>query len=228
MMRVAIYCLEWARQAIALAKGRGPDQNSEGDLNQFERHEYYILKADHIYQSCRILLANLPFVFSPFARDAANTFVDRWTGSGPDQVQLCKACRYINDEVWAEMWDQQAACAQCKRGLQRCLSCDDSVCGEHAYYERFGRDLRNAYAHYEEAMADPNHRLRGEPIGYKTVRGIQATGWRRGQMWDREGWWLLGREYRLDGVSDALTDLESEFSAVLTEPSDRWKLREEA
>ena len=40
--------------------------------------------------------------------------------------------------------------------------------------------------------------------------------------------WLLGKRYGFDGVYEALIDLEREFSAVLTEPGDPWKLREEA
>ena len=113
--------------------------------------------------------------------------------------------------------------------MQNCSSCQRRVCEAHAYYTLFGKDLRDAYTHYEEAMADPEHRHRGEPSGYKTVRGIQAPGWMRGQPgWDFEGLWLMGLEYRLDDVHAALVDLERELSEVLTEPDDPWKLRQDA
>ena len=224
LMRVAIYCLEWARQAIAIRRRSPPDANPDADLNQFERDEYYILKLGHVYESCRILNKSWPSVFPSSARSAANTFVQRWTGKGANQQQLCRACRFNDYQIWEE----QESCSQCKQAEPTCGTCREHVCEAHAYYKRFGKDLRDAYAHYEEAMADPSHRRRGAPSGYKTVRGIQAPGWSRGPYWDRDSLWLLNKEYRLDGVHDALVELEVEFSAVLTQPDDRWKLRKEA
>ena len=224
MMRVAIYSLEWARQAITLVQGSSPDQGSGTHLNQFERDEYYVLKVDHVYKTCRILKGNWPSVFLPSAHNAAETLIQRWTGVGSEQRQLCKGCR-SNDYGVRE---QQEGCGDCKRATQTCYSCEKPVCARHAYYKLFGNELRNAYAHYEEAMGVPGHRLRGEPAGYLTVRGISPPGWARGPFSDRNSLWLLNREYRLDGVSDALIELEREFSAVLTEPDDPWNLRREA
>ena len=223
-MRVAIYCLEWTRQAITLMQEPAPDRGSGTHLNQFEKDEYYVLKVDHVYKACRILKRNWPSVFPPSAHNAADALIRRWPGSGSEQRQLCKACRSNDYEVW----EQQEGCADCNRATQKCYSCEKPVCATHAHYKLFGNELRNAYAHYEEAMGAPGHRLRGEPAGYLTVRGIRAPGWARGSFWDRNSLWLLNKEYRLDGVYDALVELDREFSAVLTEPGEPWKLREEA
>ena len=224
LMRVAVYCLEWARQAIAIRRRPLPDEDAGSDLNESERDEYYVVKVDHVYKACRILNRNWPPVFPQPARYAANTLIRRWTGKGPDQPQLCKSCRF-ND---LETYEEQEVCTQCRKARQTCESCQERVCDAHAYYTQFGKDLRNAYAHYEEAMADPTHRLRGPPTGYLTVRGTAAPGWSRGPFWGLGGFWLLSKEYRLDGVHDALVELEREFSAVLTEPADPWKLRPDA
>ena len=224
LMRVAIYCLEWARQAIAIRRRPPPDEDSTTDLNQFERDEYYVLKADHVYKSCRLLKDDWPRVFPHSARNAADALIDRWTGTGAEQRQLCRGCRYTD----LDMLEEQEGCTDCLSAQQMCHSCEKLVCAVHAYYEQFGNDLRNAYAHYEEAMANPAHRLRGEPGGYLTVRGVSAPGWSRGPYWDRDSLWLLNKEYRLDGVHDALVELEREFSKVLTEPDNPWKLRADA
>ena len=90
-----------------------------------------------------------------------------------------------------------------------------------------GESLRDTYAHYEEALADPCHRLRGEPLVYGVVRGMDVPAWKYGysgqvKLGDAargpDEWQLLGKEYRLEGVYEALVELEREFLAVLVDP----------
>ena len=222
-MRVAIYSLEWARQAITLVQGSSPDQGSGTHLNQFERDEYYVLKVDHVYKTCRILKRNWPSVFPPSAHNAADALIRRWTGSGSEQRQLCKACR-SNDYGVRE---QQEGCGDCKRATQTCYSCE-SQCAPDTHTTSCSGTNYETRTHTTRRRWEPGSRLRGEPAGSLTVRGISAPGWARGSFWDRNSLWLLNKEYRLDGVYDALVELDREFSAVLTEPGDPWKLREEA
>lgn len=86
-------------------------------------------------------------------------------------------------------------------------------------WQQSGKDLRDAYAHYEEALADPEHRLRGEPIGYGTMCGVEGTpGWSAmsvgspGRGLDSVE--LLGKEYNLLGVHEAFMVLKQEFEVV--------------
>ena len=91
--------------------------------------------------------------------------------------------------------------------------------------------LRDALTHYEDALADPEHRLRGNPHSYGRVRGMLYPGWMRFYSLPPatpDVVAVFGKHYSLDGVSEALVALEREFSAVLTEPDDPWKLREDA
>ena len=94
-----------------------------------------------------------------------------------------------------------------------------------------GQNLRNALTHYEEALANPNHHLRGQAHSYGRVRGVLQPEWRRlhtGVATRRaEGLFLLGKQYWLHGVHEALVELEREFSAVLIDP-ETGLLREDA
>ena len=88
-----------------------------------------------------------------------------------------------------------------------------------------GEDLRAAFTHFEEALADPDHRLRGDPRSNLRVRGIDIPFF--GAEYHRVGTpqdvlekgpdrvQLIGKDYRLERVYEALVELEREFSAVL-------------
>ena len=88
-----------------------------------------------------------------------------------------------------------------------------------------GEDLRAAFTHFEEALGDPDHRLRGDPRSNFRVRGIDIPFF--GAEYHRVGTpqdvlekgldrvQLIGKDYRLEGVYEALVELEREFSAVL-------------
>ena len=92
------------------------------------------------------------------------------------------------------------------------------------------KQLRDALTHYEEALATPEHRLRGNPHSYGRVRGVLYPGWMRFYSLPTatpEVVAVLGKHYSLEGVREALIALEHEFSAVLTEPDDPWELRED-
>ena len=172
MMAVAVFCFEQARQALGIDWVEARDAWTD-----FDAVERYILHADHVSESCRILNKNWPSPFpeSGGARHAANVFVRRWA---------------------------EAA------------------------------NLRDAYAHYGEALANPKHRLRGETNEYIIVRGIEiphsepryvaplTTG---APVIVR----VLGKGCGLHGVHEALTELEREFSAVLVD-ADTGRLREDA
>ena len=123
-----------------------------------------------------------------------------------------KACRILEQRGWPEPFPQSARnAAKAFVGV---------------WQEKKGKDLRDAYAHYEEALSDPNHRLRGEPAGYDTVQGVAGrpywwTGnsWKVGQGPDSID--LLGKEYDLRGVHETLVTLRQEFGKVL----DWWNER---
>ena len=93
---------------------------------------------------------------------------------------------------------------------------------EHAAY-RYGEGLRDAYSHYEEALARPQHQHRGTPVGVYSALGSELPQWMTGHMIDGKNGpeliWLLGHSYRLDGVHEALVNLESELSDVLIDPA---------
>ena len=96
---------------------------------------------------------------------------------------------------------------------------------------RAAAGLRNAYAHYEEALADPKHSLRGETNEYIVVRGIEISHWEPLYVAPRTTGApvtvrLLGKGYGLDGVHEALTELERQFAKVL-EDSRTGVLRED-
>ncbi|MXW23585.1 MAG: hypothetical protein F4Z96_02745 [Chloroflexi bacterium] len=83
-------------------------------------------------------------------------------------------------------------------------------------------DLRHAYAHYEAALARPDHRLRGEPLAYATVRGVQYPMWDQLVIsdWQKgpESVRLLGKQYDLHGVHEALAGLARQLAKVLEDP----------
>lgn len=88
---------------------------------------------------------------------------------------------------------------------------------------RAAKDLRNALAHYEKALANPKHRLRGETNQYIIVCGIEVPHW--DQLYIAplpEGApvmvRLLGKGYALHGVHEALMELERQFAEVLENP----------
>ena len=94
-----------------------------------------------------------------------------------------------------------------------------------------GESLRHAYAHYETALAELDHELRGEPLSYGTVLGVEypmwdqlvVSDWQKGPERVR----LLGKKYDLHGVHEALTELERQLAKVLEDPT-TGGLREEA
>ena len=228
-MAVAVFCLEQARQAMALAQDSSGEPNSWRGLDEFDRVEFYVLKLDHVHESCRILNRNWPSVFASPARNAANSFVQLWNGSTNEQ--RCEACAKNEPDEGATR-QLQANCQDCKKTNRQCLSCQKPMCKAHSVY-RFGELLRNAYSHYEEALATPDHRYRGEPFsGGRTVRDVSVPSWMKmlvatpGEGPDSVR--LLSKEYRLDGVHEALVALERELAAVLTEPDDPWKVRTDA
>ena len=227
-MAVAVFCLKQARQAIALVRDSSGEPDSWHGLDDFDRVEFYVLKLDHVYESCCQLNKSWPSAFAATARSAANSFVQLWNGTAAEQ--LCEACasHEFSDGPTRRL---QAECESCKGGQQRCRSCREPICDDHANHE-FGTDLRDAYAHYEEALATPGHGRRGLPVGSGRVRGVDTPSWGKRRLGTPgegpDGLWLLGKEYRLDGVHEALVALEREFSAVLTEPDDRRKLRRDA
>ena len=97
---------------------------------------------------------------------------------------------------------------------------------------RAAADLRNAYAHYEEALADPEHGRRGETNEYILVCGIEVPHWESLYVAPLTtgapiGVRLLGKGYGLHGVHEALTELERQFAKVLEDP-ETGKLREDA
>lgn len=61
---------------------------------------------------------------------------------------VSKACRILKQRGWPEPFPQSA-----RNAAKAFVS---------AWQEK-GKDLRDAYAHYEEALSDPKHRLRGKP-----------------------------------------------------------------
>ena len=228
MMAVAVFCLEQARQAIALFEPPdGPELS--GKFSDFHSVEAYVLKLGHVYESCCALYRDRrwPAPFTRSARRAATTFIHRWKGTDGDE--RCEACEG-NQYSSGPLRERQAECHACREGERRCRSCGEPMCNAHAHH-RFGKDLRNVLAHYEEVLSDPRHRHRGEPLtDGRTVRGVQLPAWwtmhigTPGQGPDSVD--LVGKSYQLDGVHEALVELEREFSAVLTEPDDPWSLRE--
>ena len=231
-MAVAIFCFEQAQQAIALVRKVPGEVQTWHGLNEFDRTEFYVLKLDHVYEACCQLNRGWPSVFTKPARSAANSFMQLWNGTATEQ--LCEAC--ASDELHDGPKRQlQAQCEACQDGKERCLSCLEPVCDDHARY-RFGTDLRDAYAHYEAALANPSHPLRADPRRCFTVRGIRVPSY--GQSHSGGGSLsdglkvpnrvdLLDKDYRLDGVFEALVELEREFSAVLIDP-ETGLLREDA
>ncbi len=209
---VAIFCLEQARKAIALVDGL------TGVDDSFDQIEQYVLKLDHVHEACCRLNRSWPVAFPRQARRAANVFIDKWNGNGARQ--LCSACAQ-NEPAGGLTRRRLEACVECKRGKMSCSSCLERVCAEHARY-RNGKDLRNAYSHYEEALADPEHRLRGKPAGSITVLGVGLPRWMTAYVADQQQGpdrlLLLGYDYRLDGVREALVDLEQELAKVLVDP----------
>ena len=225
-MAVAVFCLQQARQAIRLGKVSPQDLDPRFGIDEFDMAEYYVLKLDHVYKSCCQLNKGWPSAFSEDgpARQASDTFIRSWTGEGSEQ--LCETC--ANHESLAVAREQRAACASCKTGRQRCSFCPQSVCNKHAH-DKFGRDLRNAYTHYERVMANSSDRLRGEPSYCRTVRGVDSPDWARRIVSDPEKapetLWLLGKEYQLD-IYEALRGLVRESSEVLEAKA--GELREDA
>lgn len=117
---------------------------------------------------------------------------------------VSKACCILERRGWPEPFPQSAR--------------DAAKAFVNVWQEK-GKDLRDAYAHYEEALSDQNHRLRGEPAGYGIVQGVAdrpywSTGnsWRVGQGPDSID--LLGKEYDLRGVHETLVTLRQEFGKV--------------
>ena len=93
-------------------------------------------------------------------------------------------------------------------------------------------DLRDAYSHYEEALVNPEHRLRGEPYEYIVVCGIEVSHWEPIYIAPMDTGApvmvrLLGKGYSLQGVHGALTELERQFAKVLEDP-ETSELRAEA
>ena len=227
MVGIAVFRLEQARQAIALVKDSPDEADVWRGLDDFDRAEFYVLKLDHVYESCCELNKNWPRTFKKPVRNAANSFVQLWNGSTAQQ--RCEGCAK-NDRPDGPTRQEQAACERCETAKQRCHSCNQQVCTAHARY-RFGTDLRDAFAHYEGVLADPTHRLRGSPISHTTVRGAERPSWMKGHLRDPEkgpeSFWLTGKDYRLSGVYEALVTLETELSGVLVNP-ETGQLREEA
>ena len=118
---------------------------------------------------------------------------------------VSKACHVLEQRGWPEPFPQPAR--------------EAAKAFVNVWQEK-GKDLRDAYAHYEEALSEPNHRLRGEPAGYDTVQGVAdrpywSTGnsWKVGQGPDSID--LLGKEYDLHGVRETLVTLRQEFEKVI-------------
>ena len=228
-MAVAYFCLKQAHQAIALVRDSSGEPDSWHGLDDFDRDEFYVLKLDHVYESCCILYRDKrwPSAFTRSARRAAQTFIRLWRGTNGDQ--RCEACSE-NEPYCGPIRKRQAKCEACKGGRRVCNSCRKPMCNAHARH-RFGKDLRNVVSHHEEVLADRRHRHRGEPDTHTTIRGVDTPLWVRGHVWDSkngpEGLWLTGKDYRLRGVHEALVKLEQEFSAVLMDPV-TGKLREDS
>ena len=197
-------------------------------LDDFARAEYYVLKLGHVYESCCRLNRGWPSVFPKkgTARQAADTFMQSWTGGGGEQ--LSEACANRKSREVAR--ERRAACGSCKSGRQRCSSCRESVCDGYARY-KFGKDLRDAYTHYEEVVADPSNRHRGEPSYPRSVRGVDSPFWTTRMVVDTKKGpgtvRFLGKEYRLTDVHEALEDLVQEFGEVPVD-SETGKWREDA
>ncbi len=228
LMAVAIFCLEQARQAKALVRESSDEPDYWHGLDEFDRFEYYVLKLDHVYEACCQLNRIWPSAFTRPARNAANSFIQLWNGVAAEQ--LCKACA-SNESHDGPTRQSQALCQTCKDAKQRCRSCLRAVCDDHSRHQ-FGTDLRDAYAHYEEALATPGHERRGQPAAWeRTVRGVDVPSWGNTYQWTPgegpDGWRLIGKEYRLDGAYDALVELERELADVLVDPA-TGKLRPDA
>ena len=85
--------------------------------------------------------------------------------------------------------------------------------------ESSGPQLRHAYAHYEDALAKDTHHLRKDDVDSVT--------WHKVEYSPTEGSWsqnasagpgavvLLGTEYSLDGVYEAVLGVETDFRNVL-------------
>lgn len=91
-------------------------------------------------------------MFPKSARNAANGFIQQWQG-GNEQPSYCSNCAFPKNNYAVP----RLAC--CEKGKQKCIFCQQSFCNDHKGL-RFGKDLRDAYVHYEEALAKPGHRLR--------------------------------------------------------------------
>ena len=118
---------------------------------------------------------------------------------------VSKACRILERRGWPEPFPQSVRSAA------------KAFVG--AWQEK-GKDLRDAYTHYEEALSDSKHRLRCKPVGYQTVRGVDGVpfwwtenSWTVGQGPDSVN--LLGKKYNLHGVHEALMNLRQEFEKVI-------------
>ena len=81
-----------------------------------------------------------------------------------------------------------------------------------------GADLRHAYSHYEEALSDRKHRLREDVVDDVTWHKIEYT---TAEGSDSQKYTarphtvvLLGKRYSLDGVYEAVLDVEGEFRTV--------------
>ena len=70
---------------------------------------------------------------------------------------VSKACRILERRGWPEPFPQSA-----RNAAEAFVS---------AWQKGKGKDLRDAYTHYEEALSDPKHRLRGEPVDYQNRAG---------------------------------------------------------
>ena len=141
------------------------------------------------------------------ARSASTDFdaVERYTLHAD---HVAKSCRVLN-KGWPSPFPERG-------GARR-------VAREFVERWRAAAELRNAYAHYEEALADPKHSRRGETNEYNVVCGIEVPHWDSLYVAPLTtgapvGVHLLGKGYWFHGVHGALTELERQFARVLEDP----------
>ena len=122
LMGIAVFCLEQARQAIALVRDSPNEADVWRGLDDFDTAEFYVLKLDHVYEACCELNKNWPPAFKKPARNAANSFVQLWNGSTAQQ--RCEGCAK-NERPDGPTRREQAECEWCqtaKHGVARALS----------------------------------------------------------------------------------------------------------
>ena len=199
-MAVALFCFEQARQSVSLAEWSDDLGDFWHGLSEFDRVELYVLKLDHVYKAACELDGQWPGVFPSCVQAIASRFIELWETDPAGQV--CEACA-SGERCDGPNRQAQSACESCKGGKHQCRMCQAVVCDLHARY-RHGKELRNAFSHYSEILADAGHRLRGRPSDSRTVRGIETPSWMRMHTWDTEGGpstlSLMGKSYRLHKI----------------------------